>query len=162
MVAFQMHWYEKKTKRQLVVIAVCHLTTEKHIFNYRLSRARRIVENAFGILANRFRVFMTPIGLAPEKVEQIVLASCYLHNFLRSQAKACPIYTQPGSLDIEDPDTHQVIPGEWRNQQQSQGMQSFKQQGSNRHSDEAKMIRDHLKEYFNSESGAVSWQYNMI
>ena len=55
---------------------------------------------------------MTPIGLAPEKVEQIVLASCYLHNFLRSQAKAHLIYTPPGSLDIEDPDTHQVIPGE--------------------------------------------------
>ena len=58
------------------------LTHKKRIYNYRLSRARRVVENAFGILGNRFRVLMTTIALVPEKVEVIVLACCtfYDHN----------------------------------------------------------------------------------
>ena len=52
------------------------------VFNYRLSRARRIVENAFGILANVFRVFRKPILVGPDKTEVIVLPACALHNFL--------------------------------------------------------------------------------
>lgn len=70
------------------------VTKEKRIYNYRLSRAWRIAENAFGILANRFRIFMAPIPLVPEKVEMIVIACCSLHNFLRTQPEACAVYTQ--------------------------------------------------------------------
>nr|CAI5841483.1 unnamed protein product [Callosobruchus analis] len=55
---------------------------ERKIFNYRLSRARRIVENAFGILASRFRIYHTAINLQPENIEKIVMATCVLHNFL--------------------------------------------------------------------------------
>ncbi|XP_064109031.1 uncharacterized protein LOC135217239 [Macrobrachium nipponense] len=58
-------------------------TTSERIFSYRLSRGRRTVENGFGMLANRFRVFFAPINLAPEKVGIMVLACTALHNFLR-------------------------------------------------------------------------------
>nr|CAH7734480.1 unnamed protein product [Callosobruchus chinensis] len=58
------------------------LNTEERVFNYRLSRARRVVENAFGILANRFRVLLTPIALNVEKVEMITFTCVLLHNYL--------------------------------------------------------------------------------
>lgn len=59
--------------------------SDKTYFNYRLSLARRLVENAFGILAQRFRIFFRRIKLAPKNVDYIVLAACTLHNFLRYQ-----------------------------------------------------------------------------
>jgi len=63
------------------------LTNEHRIFNYRLSRGRQTVKNAFGILASRFGVFQKPINLGPEKAASIsftlaTLACCYLQKFL--------------------------------------------------------------------------------
>ena len=138
------------------------LTREKRIFNYRLSRARRVVENAFGILSNRFRVFMTPMGIAPEKAELITMACCTLHNYLRSRKEANAIYMPPGSIDIEDPVTHEVQLGEWHQDLQSTGIIPISRQGSNRYSGTAKDLRDQLCNYFNSKEGEVPWQQNMI
>ena len=58
------------------------MSYEQSIFNYRLCRVRRIVENAFGILSARWRVFHTKINLPPSFVISIVKAACCLHNFL--------------------------------------------------------------------------------
>lgn len=57
---------------------------EKRVFNYRHCRTRRVVENAFGILAQRFRIYFRKINSKPSYVETIILTTCILHNYLRS------------------------------------------------------------------------------
>lgn len=132
------------------------LSEEQRIFNYRLSRARRVSENAFGILSAKFRVFHTTLCVNPENVISIVHACLVLHNFL---IKKCPtIYTPPGSLDSEN-DNGEVIAGEWR-QNGSSNFQDLVVPGMN-HTRNASEVRDLLLEYVNGP-GQVSWQWNIL
>lgn len=55
----------------------------KAVFNYRLSRARRVTENAFGLLSQVFRVFYQTINMNPETCDSMILVACCLHNMLR-------------------------------------------------------------------------------
>ena len=66
------------------------LDDQKRIFNYRLSRARRTIENAFGILAVRWRIHRRNILAQPDKVTAIVKATCCLHNFLKLDESHVP------------------------------------------------------------------------
>ena len=61
---------------------------EKQVFNYRLSRARRVVENAFGLLSTRWRVFHSEIALQPQHTNSVVKAACALHNLLQDKSTA--------------------------------------------------------------------------
>lgn len=55
----------------------------KEKFNYHLCRARRVVENAFGIMAHKWRLFLRPLEVKDETTTKLVKAACLLHNFLR-------------------------------------------------------------------------------
>ena len=71
------------------------------MYNYRRSRARRILENMFGILANCWRVFQTTMHLSPERAISVTLSAFILHNYLlKSPSKG--IYCFPGLTDQED------------------------------------------------------------
>jgi hypothetical protein len=124
-----------------------NLTNKQQIFNYRLSRARRCVENAFGILANRFRVLLNPICLSPAKVDKIVMASCALHNLLRTLA----------------PDNYVQVPNNAQTHQITQVMLPGAVAAGRRSStNKGKQIREQLADYFCSKDGSLSWQEGQI
>ena len=59
------------------------LNESQRIFLCRLSRPRRTVENAFGILSAMWRIFRKPIRTNVDLAEKIMKATVCLHNYLR-------------------------------------------------------------------------------
>lgn len=119
------------------------LTNEKRIFNYRLSRARRTVENAFGILSSVWRVFSSTILLSPEKVTKVILTCCVLHNMLRNR-KVRSYLT--------------VIPDTNTGQTNTSLLQLQTGRNLNPATITAKSIRNEFANFF-STSGEVEWQW---
>jgi hypothetical protein len=134
-----------------------NLMLKQRVFNYRLSRARKMVENAFGIIASRFRVSGRPIEVKVETVDLIVKASCVLHNWLRITSSKR--YFPSGCVDIEDHDIGEIIPRSWRNEVTE--LSTASRLGSNNYTNPASLLRDQYATYF-MEEGAVSWQLKMI
>ena len=138
-----------------------NMPPDERIFNYRLSRARRVIENTFGIAASRFRIFHRPIVASVEKVQAITKAVVALHNYLmrKNSLNACR-YCPRNYIDQDS--TTGVTAGEWREKQSEiSGLQPLKRVGSNNYSMDASFVRQQLKEYFNSE-GAVEWQWELV
>lgn len=123
---------------------------EQKIYNYRLSRGRRVVENAFGILAARFWVFRRPLNYSDSAVKSMVLATCVLHNLLIERSEAyCPI----DFVDYED-STHILHMGLWRKDSDTLALKKL---SSNMYQREAKQLRDAYSNYLCNE-GSVPWQ----
>lgn len=57
------------------------LDNRKRIYNYRLSRARRSVECAFGMLSSKWRVLHKAIEADVKTAAAVVKAVCVLHNY---------------------------------------------------------------------------------
>ena len=127
------------------------MSDEERVFNYRLSRARRVVENAFGILANRFRVLMTTMCHQPQTIRLIVSTCVILHNIMRTRYPGL----QNRELDRETEDGD-LVPGEWRNERQMGDC--LVALGHNRDNRMGKMQRNLLKHWMNSPVGRVPWQ----
>lgn len=126
----------------------------ERIFNYRLCRARRIVENVFGILASVFRVFRGPMLLQPEKAALVSMTCARLHNFLRKSDTSRQIYTPSGSFDHETEGV--VTPGTWRQNTNNVSLTPLCRV-PRKSSLQAKDVRNEFAQYFKT-NGAVEWQ----
>ncbi|XP_066461945.1 uncharacterized protein [Eleutherodactylus coqui] len=114
------------------------LNARKRIFNYRLSRARRVVECAFGIMVSQWRVLGTTLMVDPTTVDDLVKACCVLHNYL---------WDYRPEVDVEelDPAFDTVI--NW---------------GGGRTPATAVQVRELFTDYFLSHEGTVPWQYSCV
>ncbi|XP_054737896.1 putative nuclease HARBI1 [Anastrepha obliqua] len=59
-----------------------HLTREQKKFNFCLSSTRVMIEQAFGILKNKFRILYSMDTASHKKISKIVFACTILHNFI--------------------------------------------------------------------------------
>ena len=90
--------------------------------------------------------------LQPERVECVVMCACVLHNLLRIRNRVA------GEADEEHPETHEVIPGAWRQDQPLPGVVTRHVRGTQA----GKENRDHLRNFFVSDAGSVPWQLAQI
>lgn len=138
-------------------------SVEERIFNYRLSRARRIVENAFGIATSRFRVFRRPICANVETATAITKAVVVLHNFLMRGLERRSKF-QYYTSELIDKETNEgvIIDGLWRTEAFNEALGNISSMGSNNYSVLAKNVRDNFKRYFCSVRGSLPWQLSYV
>lgn len=132
------------------------ISREKKTYNYRVSRARRFVENALGILSSRFRIYKTQINIEPKSIEKVVMASCALHYFLMSVSLNS--YSSAECFDHENREDGIITPA--LNSIYS-NMEPLLRRSSENNPTASKNIRNQYVHYFNNE-GSVPWQDNFI
>ena len=110
------------------------------------------MENAFGILAqrfgSRFGCLLGCMNQKPDNVTAIVKTCVVLHNLIRMQK----LHLAPRVLDWED-EKHEVMPGLWRSKRQLQGMEP--RVTGNQLSKQGKYKRFKLTRYFVSDQESV-------
>ncbi|XP_065226746.1 uncharacterized protein LOC135849995 [Planococcus citri] len=136
-----------------------NLDKGEQIFNYRLSRVMSLIENTFGILAMRWKIFRTPITVKDvEGIDHIVQSILCLHNYLQptnnEMAENQHLYCPKNVVDHED-SNGVLIPGRWR--QKSIAFAPIPAGKPNESAANVHMHRQLLKDFFVSDK-SCPWQ----
>ena len=131
--------------------------------NYRISRARRVVESAFGIMANRFQVLHKAQQKDVDTVKLITKTCMVLHNLLRMRQRA------PDAEPEEETDDEAVVEHSLQTAFQSPPLARRGEMAERAStppigpqcSVEGNRVRDAIRDWCNSEAGWVSFQYRM-
>lgn len=120
------------------------------VFNYRISRACRVVENTFGLISTRFRILRRSIELTPEKATIMITTICALH-FFSSRNQECMHRAEHLISKIR------WHIGNWR-QEQNENANIFPSKPSmhRNYALTSKQIRGEFTKYFVSERGKVA------
>lgn len=123
--------------------------TPQRLFNQELSRSRVVVENTFGIMSSKFRVFKKPIQLCDVKASIITMTCVLLHNFLRKSATSRERYNPPGTTDTYI-NGQLISPGSWR--QNNSSIFTPLQSAPRRATNNAIQIRERFMSFINNSA----------
>jgi len=76
------------SKRIMKPYSLRNLIKAELVFSYWLSRARRVVESAFGKLSHKWMAVPRTLMCHPDRAKNIVAACCLLHNYV---LRRCPL-----------------------------------------------------------------------
>ncbi|KAF0758029.1 protein ALP1-like, partial [Aphis craccivora] len=115
---------------------------KKKVFNYRLSRARRTIENTYGIACSKWRILNKAIKTNVEITIIITKAVCILHNVVLTHSK----HPTQNLQHLSDEKIADISDGRRNNRICSSGAST----------------RQIFADYFINEYGSVPWQMDYI
>ncbi len=124
----------------------------------RFSRARRVVENAFGILASRFRILRNPILQNYVNSTKTVKACIVLHNYIMQNFNDNGSYLNSGNLRREGANG-EVTPGSWEQDGCVNSLYSVGQLAGNRSGTKAAKDQRDLMARIMLTDGLAPWQF---
>ena len=134
-------------------------SVSQRVFNYRLSRARRIIESAFGILTSKWKILKAPLAFKVEKTDMIVLSCLCLHNFIITSQI---IDNNEKRYTVDDDNSENLADDDGYSTNEDEYSDNEEVDNDIYNNIDGITIRQILTNYFTSPEGSVLWQWGKI